>query len=441
MYVSSDQSFDIIRFRTCVPASIMYISIPFKAKYQLVLSWHIGDIHIIVPQAIKYVKFQVHMAIIMQNDNENNNTSVNWNYIVNQEARTVDNDADLGKIKGLFDQFIVSERGAINKEKFYLPKSLLKNYDGEILYFNLTEQEAKDAFMRDAPPSDEEIKYLQSITERLVASRKDLAERLVAAAKVDNEEEIIAGEASPRKKERLVKMKQEQQQLQQQENEQQLNADRKYNNNKVAGVIKKGGELKENLAATAASATKHISMPKYREEEIIKKMKLAASEFRDIVVFGAKAAKSGAKAAKQKIEEKQELEAEKLAQKDAEKISKMGGLARQLTNSFDNILFEIETKSYAEQEQIYKGLLKLMNQQHKLIKARRDLATKLKGSDKPDVNENRKEAKEHSIVGRNGEDQKQLPKEPELPMPEPQLPEINIENTTNVNNNDDEQQL
>ena len=77
-----------------------------------------------------------------------------------------------------------------------------------------------------------------------------------------------------------------------------------------------------------------------------------------------------------------------------------------------------------------------MNQQHKLIKARRDLATKLKGSDKPDANENRKEAKKHSIVGRNEE--KQLPKEPELPMPEPQLPEINIENTTNVNNKDDE---
>ena len=382
----------------------------------------------------------------MQSDKDNNNTSVNWNYIVNQEARTVDDDADLGKIKGLFDQFIVTERGAINKEKFYLPKSLLKNYDGEILYFNITEQEAKDAFMRDAPPSDEEIKYLQSITERLVASRKDLAERLVAVAKVDNEEEIIAGETSPRKKEELVNMKQDQQQLQQQENEQQLNADRKYNNNKVGGVIKKGEELKENLAATAASATKHISMPKYREEEIIKKMKFAASEFKDIVVFGAKAAKSGAKAAKQKIEEKQELEAEKQAQKDAETISKMGGLARQLTDSFDNILYEIETKSYGEQEQIYKGLSKLMNQQHKLIKARRDLATKLKGSDKPDANENRKEAKKHSIVGRNEEEdqkQKRLPKEPELPMPEPQLPEINIENTTNVNNNndDDEQQL
>jgi hypothetical protein len=365
----------------------------------------------------------------MQNDKDNN-TSLNWNYIVNQEARTVHDNADLGKIKGLFDQFIVTERGAINREKFYLPKSLIKNYDGEILYFNITEQEAKDAFMRDAPSSDEEIKYMQSITERLVASRKDLAERLVAAAKVDNEEEVIEREASPRKNEKLVEMKQEQQQLQQQEHEHQLNADHKYNNSKVTAVIKKGEELKENLAATATSATKHISMPKYREEEIIKKIKLAASEFTHIVV-------SGAKAAKQKIEERQELE--------AEKISKMGGLATQLANSFDNILFEIETRSYAEQEQIYKGLLKLMNQQRKLVKARRDLATKLKGSvDKPVVNETRKDAEEHSIVARNEEDQKQkqLPKEPELPMPEPQLPEINIENTSNDNNNNNnEQQL
>lgn len=166
----------------------------------------------------------------MQNDKDNNNTSINWNYIVNQEARTIDDDADLGKIKGLFDQFIVTERGTINKEKFYIPKSLIKNYDGEILRFNITEQEAKDAFMRDVPPSDEESKHMQAITERLVASRKQLAETLVAAAKVDKEE---VGEARPRKNEELAEMKQEQQ----------LNADHKYNNNKVTAIIKKGEEL------------------------------------------------------------------------------------------------------------------------------------------------------------------------------------------------------
>lgn len=58
----------------------------------------------------------------------------------------------------------------------------------------------------------------------------------------------------------------------------------------------------------------------------------------------------------------------------------MGNLATELTNSFNNVLLEIETRPYAEQEQIYKGLLKLMNQQRKLVKARQDMTTKLKGS-------------------------------------------------------------
>jgi hypothetical protein len=108
----------------------------------------------------------------------------------------------------------------------------------------------------------------------------------------------------------------------------------------------------------------------------------------------------------------------------------MASLATELTNSFSNVLLEIETRPYAEQEQIYKGLLKLMNHQRKLVKARQDLATKLKGSD-----ESRKAAEEHSSVGSNEEDQKQkqLPKEPVLPMP--QLPEINIANTIDFNNN------
>ena len=46
----------------------------------------------------------------------------NWNNIVDKEARGIDN-ADLGKVQGLFEPFIVTERGTINKEKFYIPKS------------------------------------------------------------------------------------------------------------------------------------------------------------------------------------------------------------------------------------------------------------------------------------------------------------------------------
>lgn len=225
----------------------------------------------------------------MQND-KHNNASLNWNNIINQEARTVGDDADLGRIKGLFDQFIVTERGTINKEKFYIPKSLISNYDGEILRFNVTEQEAKDAFMHDEPPSDEESKQMQTTTERLVASRKELTETLISASsKVDRKE--VSG-SGPEKNQELDDMKQETQ----------LDAKSKYNNDRVTAVIKKGEEIKENLSVATTDVTKH--MPKI-DDEMLEKIKLAASEFKHILVSGAKAAKSGAKVAKQKIEEKQ----------------------------------------------------------------------------------------------------------------------------------------
>ena len=50
-------------------------------------------------------------------DDANINIVINWNNIVGQEARSIDN-ADLGKVQGLFQPFIVTERGTINKENF-----------------------------------------------------------------------------------------------------------------------------------------------------------------------------------------------------------------------------------------------------------------------------------------------------------------------------------
>jgi hypothetical protein len=48
-------------------------------------------------------------------DDANINIVINWNNIVGQEARSIDN-ADLGKVQGLFGPFIITERGTINKE-------------------------------------------------------------------------------------------------------------------------------------------------------------------------------------------------------------------------------------------------------------------------------------------------------------------------------------
>src|ERR671933_2118394 len=93
----------------------------------------------------------------------NNNITINWNNIVGQEARSIDDNADLGKVQGLFEPFIVTERGTINKEKFYIPKSLIKRYTDEILFFDITEQQAKDYCMRTTPPSEYEAKGIVQI--------------------------------------------------------------------------------------------------------------------------------------------------------------------------------------------------------------------------------------------------------------------------------------
>ncbi|MBV9668730.1 MAG: hypothetical protein JO327_11450 [Nitrososphaeraceae archaeon] len=170
------------------------------------------------------------------------------------------------------------------------------------------------------------------------------------------------------------------------------------------------------------SKANRLSRLEVGEEEIAEKMKIAANDLKHIII-------SGAEVAKEKIKERREIAAEKKADRDAEKISKMGGLATQFTNSFEDILSEIRTRAYTEQEEIYTGFLKLIEQQRGLLIARKELAIKLKGSvQKPAVTRLRP-----SLVGK--EEQPKLSGQPELPSlppPEPQLPEVITASTTTI---------
>jgi stress response protein YsnF len=44
----------------------------------------------------------------------------------------------------------------INKEKFYIPKNIVESYDGSIVLFNISKEEANNKFMRDLPPLSDE---------------------------------------------------------------------------------------------------------------------------------------------------------------------------------------------------------------------------------------------------------------------------------------------
>jgi hypothetical protein len=130
------------------------------------------------------------------------------------------------------------------------------------------------------------------------------------------------------------------------------------------------------LATVPRPETTSVSTPEGyidTESEISKKMKSALAELKEIIVAGTRIAKKKAKQA-------QETAAEKRAEMDAEAISRMGDLAMRFADSFEDVLSEIRTRTYAEQVQIYTGFIKLIDQQRTLVVARRDFAERLKDS-------------------------------------------------------------
>src|SRR5919199_3109257 len=71
-----------------------------------------------------------------------------WNEVIKKEARGR-NDADLGEVLEVKDDIVITERGTLSKEKFYLPKSIPHEFNGHTLLFDITEEEAKERFMND----------------------------------------------------------------------------------------------------------------------------------------------------------------------------------------------------------------------------------------------------------------------------------------------------
>jgi uncharacterized protein (TIGR02271 family) len=72
-----------------------------------------------------------------------------WNEVIKKEARGR-NDADLGEVLEVRDDIVVTEKGTLNKQKFYLPKSIPHGFNGHTLLFDITEEEAKERFTNES---------------------------------------------------------------------------------------------------------------------------------------------------------------------------------------------------------------------------------------------------------------------------------------------------
>lgn len=64
--------------------------------------------------------------------------AIDWNQVVGKEARGARDDGDFGEMQEAGRHYVVTQRGILEKEKFYIPKYLVYGFDGHTLWFNIT---------------------------------------------------------------------------------------------------------------------------------------------------------------------------------------------------------------------------------------------------------------------------------------------------------------
>jgi hypothetical protein len=70
------------------------------------------------------------------------NLNINWDEVLKKEARGT-GDYDLGEVDEVQSDTVVTKKGVVDKDKFYLPKNLAERYDGHNLWFRISKEEAQ----------------------------------------------------------------------------------------------------------------------------------------------------------------------------------------------------------------------------------------------------------------------------------------------------------
>ena len=73
-----------------------------------------------------------------------------WNEIIKKEARGID-DADFGEVQDVNSEYVLTQKGIIDKESFSFPKKLVQDYDGDRVLFKVTEEEARNSYLQNPP--------------------------------------------------------------------------------------------------------------------------------------------------------------------------------------------------------------------------------------------------------------------------------------------------
>jgi uncharacterized protein (TIGR02271 family) len=80
---------------------------------------------------------------------ESDSKDIPWDEIIKKEAVGINNEV-LGKVQEVGSVSILTKKGFLNTEFFYIPKNLVERYDGDKVYFKINEEEARSFSKRNS---------------------------------------------------------------------------------------------------------------------------------------------------------------------------------------------------------------------------------------------------------------------------------------------------
>jgi uncharacterized protein (TIGR02271 family) len=119
---------------------------------------------------------------------------LDWDDIKKKQALGNDN-IDLGEVKEVGKRYIMTQKGSLIRDTFYFPKYMVKDYNGQIVWFNVSEDQLEN-YRNEQPPVRED--YAKYRTENMPAGVEAVIpvveERLKVSKTTVTEETIIVKE-------------------------------------------------------------------------------------------------------------------------------------------------------------------------------------------------------------------------------------------------------
>jgi uncharacterized protein (TIGR02271 family) len=100
--------------------------------------------------------------------------NIEWNDVIKKEARGI-NDEDFGEVQEIQGNYVLVQKGMINKEKFYIPKEQAESYDGDVIKFRFSKKDLSQ-FQHEPPNIYGENTMLEQETKQQTTETKEEVE-------------------------------------------------------------------------------------------------------------------------------------------------------------------------------------------------------------------------------------------------------------------------